>query len=162
VTHAVTLQRYLAIETGQEHGHQRRPRRHIHDAGVRRCGPDRALGVGGLVLDFVPATFLPVFAMTLALTRVTRARRRKGAAPSIIRGTVRPVHAVARGALFAFAALVLLGGAGLAMLIAILPALPTLAEVIAFKLAYGAAIGLLETPVILTATMRDPVNIMPA
>jgi len=72
------------------------------------------LGVGGLALDFVPATFLPVFAMTVALTLLPRARRRKGPAPSVTGCTVRPVHAMALGALFGFAALALLGGAGLA------------------------------------------------
>jgi len=48
------------------------------------------------------------------------------------------------------------------VVIAILPASPAFPEIVAFKLAYGAAIGLLETPAIRTAAMRDPVNMMPA
>lgn len=48
-------------------------------------------------------------------------------------------------------------GAGLVLVIA---GLPALADVVAFKLAYGAATGLLATPDILAAAMRDPESMM--
>ena len=114
-------------------------------------------GVGGLVLDFVPATFLPVLAMTIALTVLTRRRQRLGRTPRIAAPPLPLVtNPVLRGLLFAGIATVVLGGAGAALMAWWWSPDASFAAIFVFKLAYGAVLGAAAAAIVVGAALRDP------
>lgn len=118
-------------------------------------GPARLWGTGGgMAMDFIPATFMPVLGMTAALTVITHKRRDAGKVQRLAAAPWRvPHHPLARGLFFGLIATPIMGGVGLLLLAALWP-LPT-SSLVAFKLAYGAAIGLCVTPFVLIAALRD-------
>lgn len=116
-------------------------------------------GVGGLVFTFLPATFLPVAAMTIGMTAITRRRRQTGSAPAIPgRSRGLPDNLVLRSILLGTAATVVLGGIGTAALLALWKPATSFAALFAFELTYAAIVGLVMAPLIVTTALRDPID----
>lgn len=111
-------------------------------------------GVHGLAFDLVPTTFMLTLMTTFALTLIVRARRRRGLAGAD--GTLPlprrlPLRAVALALLLclvfvpASVLLLWLGWDGDW----------SYGRVMAFKIAYGAGVGLVATPLAVLAALRD-------
>lgn len=119
------------------------------------------LGTGALgpvARDMLNATIGPVIAFVPPLTLVTRSRTAAGVvAPLPARAFPRlPRPLLARIPMIAAAALVLLCLPGIALFLTYLHDAPRgVAEIMAFKTAYGAAIGLILAPLVLAAALRD-------
>lgn len=115
-------------------------------------------GMDGLAFDLVPTTFMITLMTTIALTFLTRARVRAGGVAALGGGSWLPAFPPIRGVLL-----------GLVATVAIVPAIVGLLalgwgrdwsfdEVLGFKMAYGAALGLLVTPIVLRFALRDGVR----
>lgn len=118
-------------------------------------GPIPLWGLHGLAFDLVPTTFMLTLMTTIALTLIVRARRRKGLAgaapgfPPLPRAL--PLRAVALALLLCLVfvplsvLLLRLGWSGDW----------SYGRVMAFKIAYGVAVGLVATPLAVLAALRD-------
>lgn len=113
-------------------------------------------GPGGLALDFLPATFIPVFGMTAGITWISRKRLRAGALRALVDEPIPlPKNIFLRGLLFGVAATIVLGLLGLGALMLIWSPQLTFKGLLSFKLIYGAAIGVFVTPLIILAVLRE-------
>ncbi len=112
-------------------------------------------GMQGVAFDLLPTTFMLTLMTTIALTLIVRARRRKGL-PAAEPGALRlPRNVLLRG--FALALLLCL------MFVPISVLLLNLGwngdwsydRMMIFKIAYGIAVGLVATPLVVLAALRD-------
>ena len=112
-------------------------------------------GMNGVAFDLVPTTFMLTLMTTIALTLIVRARRRKGL-PAAAPGALRLPHNLLPRAI------------SLALLLCLLfvPASVLLLKLgwsgdwsydrmMVFKIAYGVAVGLVATPLVVLAALRD-------
>jgi hypothetical protein len=114
-------------------------------------------GTDGLALDFVPQTFMVALMSALIPSLLTRRRVAAGAihargAPSLL-----PRNLLLRALLLALLATTLLGG-GATMILAVLLSGPVpFAALLPFKIAYGALVSALITPLALQAALAGPI-----
>lgn len=129
-------------------------------------GPIPLGGPKGIGFDLVPTTFMIVFMTTVALTLLTRSRRRKGAidrldlAAANATPTVRavrklPRHFVLRGFLTALGASIVFIPLMLGILIVAGVSEMTFVPFLAFKGVYGAFLAALFTPIVLVAALSS-------
>lgn len=116
-------------------------------------------GADGLAFDLVPTVFMITLMTTVALTLITRARIRKGAVPPM-RDSGRPIPGIVplRALLFALVATVAIVPLSVAILWLVWRGDWSFGAVMGFKIAYCAVLGLLVTPPILRAALRDGVR----
>jgi hypothetical protein len=120
--------------------------------GVQRIG---LWGTQGVAFDLVPTTFMLTLMTTIGLTIIVRRRVQAGKAKPAAGSTRLPRNPVLRGIVL-----------GLLMLLAFVPASVlalnlfwagdwTFNQMLLFKIAYGIAIGLIATPLVVLAALRD-------
>jgi hypothetical protein len=124
--------------------------------GLERIG---LWGAAGLALDLVPTTFMITLMMGIALTLITRGAVRKGQLAPVPASTILPRSVFVRAPLLAFAATIILVPVTVALLWLLWERDWTYGEVMAFKIAYGIALGAIVTPIVIGAALRDrPAN----
>jgi hypothetical protein len=113
-------------------------------------------GTDGLAFDLLPTVFMITLMTTIALTLITRARVRKGAVPPMTdMGPRLPRPAPVRALLLAGAAALAIVPVSVLALWAVWTGPWSYGAVMAFKIAFSALVGLLVTPPILRAALRD-------
>ena len=115
-------------------------------------------GMNGLAFDLVPTTFMLTLMTTIALTLLFRKRRSDGALPaSLAEGAPLPVphNPVLRGLVLGIVLLALFVPASIAVLAAVWQGDWPFAQVLAFKIAYGIAVGWVATPIVVLAVLRE-------
>jgi hypothetical protein len=111
-------------------------------------------GAGGLALDFVPQTFMIAMMSVFVPTALTRRRIEAGAVRARNgRPSRLPRNLLLRALLVAAVATLLLGGAATAILAVSWTALLDFATLLPLKIAYGAIVALLVTPLALRAAL---------
>ena len=112
-------------------------------------------GMQGLAFDLVPTTFMLTLMTTIALTLIVRARRRKGLA-QVPPGQPRvPCNVVARGIVFGLTLCGLFLPVSIVLLWLGWDGDWSYGRVMGFKIAYGVAVGLVATPLVVLAALRD-------
>ena len=113
-------------------------------------------GVGNLAFDFLPQSFMISLMSVLVPSALTRRRRRSGVvqpcAPVL---SWLPRNLLLRALLAAVAATALFGAAAALLLLALAPAQLSMAAVWPMKIAYGAALALVVTPLGLCAALGE-------
>ena len=113
-------------------------------------------GPKGVALDLVPTTFMLTLMTTIALTLIVRARKRAGKAATAAPGWPRlPRHPVLRGLLLGAALSLLFVPPTVLVLHLIWTDDWTYRGMMLFKIAYGIVVGLVATPVVVLAALRD-------
>jgi hypothetical protein len=115
-------------------------------------------GMNGLAFDLVPTTFMLTLMTTIALTLLFRKRRRDDVLPArLIDAPPLPVphNPVLRGAVLGLALLVLFVPASVVVLAAVWQGDWPFAQVLAFKVVYGVAVGWVATPLVVLAALRE-------
>jgi hypothetical protein len=115
-------------------------------------------GMNGLAFDLVPTTFMLTLMTTIGLTLLLRKRRQSGtlavaaeaAAPLLL-----PRNPVLRGVVLGAALLLLFVPACVFILAAVWQDDWPFAWVLAFKIAYGVAVGWVATPLVVLAALRE-------
>lgn len=115
-------------------------------------------GQDGLAFDLLPTVFMITLMTTIALTLITRARMRKGAVPPMTGASRLPRLLPLRAVLLAVAAVVAIVPVSVFLLWAIWSGPWSYGAVMAFKVAFSVLLGLLVTPPILRAALRDGVS----
>lgn len=113
-------------------------------------------GSGGVVFDLMLSTALPVFAMTIGLTKLTRRRRTAGAAPEAggkMWGAQRKL--ITRAILFVTAAILLLAVPAVWLLLMSWHVGFSFTRFLVVKMFYGALVGWVATPVIVLAALKE-------
>ena len=113
-------------------------------------------GADGLALDFVPQTFMVALMSALVPSLLTRRRVAAGAIHA--RGTPSPLprNLLLRALLLALLATILLGGGATIILAFLLSGPVAFGILLPFKIAYGALVSALVTPLALRAALADP------
>lgn len=112
--------------------------------------------VSEVAFDALPQSFMVVLMSTLVPTLLTRRRLSSGAvAPLPSSGIPLPRNLLLRALLLAVAAASIGGGMTLLVLPAIAPATWEFGAVLAYKIAYGAALALILTPLIVRRALSD-------
>ena len=120
--------------------------------GVHRIG---LWGIDGVGFDLVPTTFMLTLMTTIGLTIVVRRRLRAGKAKPAAGTSRLPKNPVLRGVVL-----------GLLMLLLFVPATVlalslswagewSFIQMLIFKIIYGVAVGLIATPLVVLAALRD-------
>lgn len=118
-------------------------------------------GMNGLAFDLVPTTFMLTLMTTIGLTLLFRRRRRSGSLPAMAHGAAPlplPHNAVLRGLVLGLALLLLFVPACVVLLAAVWQGDWPFAQVMAFKIAYGVAVGWVATPLVVLAVLRERVS----
>ncbi len=111
-------------------------------------------GMQGVAFDLVPTTFMLTLMTTFALTLIVRARRRKGLARAT--GAARlPRHLVLRAVALALLLCVVFVPATVLLLAATWGGDWSYGQMMVFKIVYGVAVGLIATPLVVLAALRD-------
>lgn len=117
-------------------------------------------GMNGLAFDLVPTTFMLTLMTTIGLTLLLRKRRRSGSLPAAAQGATPlplPRNPVLRGLALGLALLVLFVPVSVLILAAIWQGDWPFAQVMAFKIAYGVAVGWVATALVVLAVLREHV-----
>jgi hypothetical protein len=116
-------------------------------------------GEGGLAFDFIPQTFMISLMSVLVPTLLTRKRRRAGAVdrcepvlPWL------PRNVILRAVSIAIAATLVFSSAGAFTLAAAIPGPVPILTVAAFKIAYGALVAVIVTPLGLCIALGEEVS----
>lgn len=113
-------------------------------------------GTKGVAFDLVPTTFMLTLVTTIGLTLVIRARRRKGALHVADLGfPPLPRNVGARAVVLALSLSVLIVPVTVLALHLLWASNWSYAEMLAFKVAYGVMVGLVATPLVVLAALRD-------
>lgn len=113
-------------------------------------------GLGGLVLDSLPQSFMVALMSTLVPTALTRARIRRGlVAPVVGKPLPMPHNLVLRALLVAMGAMVLGTGLQAILLPALTPENWSVAAASTYKALYGALLGALITPAVIHGALAD-------
>lgn len=112
-------------------------------------------GMQGIAFDLVPTTFMLTLMTTIGLTIVVRRRVRAGAARPAAGTTQLPRHPVLRGIVLGFAMLLLFVPASVLVLHLFGAGGWSFGEMLVFKIAYGVAVGVVATPIVVLAALRD-------
>lgn len=119
-------------------------------------------GTRGMAFDLVPTVFMITLMMTIALTLITRARLRRGAAPALawsrdshVLLRLLPRNAVGRGLCLAAGATIVLVPLSVACLAGAGFQTMAFGPFVWFKVAYGVALAVLVTPIILLCAFGD-------
>lgn len=113
-------------------------------------------GDAGLAFDLLPTVFMITLMSTVALTILTRKRLRGGAVPPLTdRGPRLPRFVLLRALLLAAVATIAIVPLSVLALSLVWTAPWSFGAVLIFKIIYSAALGLIVTPVIVTAALRD-------
>lgn len=115
-------------------------------------------GQDGLAFDLLPTVFMITLMTCIALTLITRARMRKGAVPPMTGPSRSPHLLPLRAVLFALTAVVVIVPASVLLLWAVWTGPWSFGAVMAFKIAFSVLLGLIVTPPILRAALRDGVE----
>jgi len=114
-------------------------------------GGQREVGIWGqpgLAFDFIPQTFIASLLSVIIPSLITRVRSRSGALQAVTNGSWLPRNLLLRAVLIAAVLTLLLGGGAIAMVAAYKLPVP-IGAVYAIKIAYGALVALVATPVAL-------------
>lgn len=112
-------------------------------------------GPQGVAFDLLPTTFMLTLMTTLGLSLIVRARRRRGVA-QVAPGFPRlPRLLPLRGIVLGLALVVVFVPVTVLALWATWDGPWSYATMMAFKIAYGIAVGLVATPLVVLAALRD-------
>ena len=112
-------------------------------------------GVQGLAFDLVPTTFMLTLMTAIALTLIVRARRRGGLAQVPPGAPHLPANVVLRGIVLGLTLCGLFLPVSILLLWLGWGGDWSYGSVMAFKIAYGVAVGLVATPLVVLAALRD-------
>jgi len=117
-------------------------------------------GMGTLLFDSAPQSFLIAFLVTLILTLVTRKRLRDGKLTAVQNAEPHwlPKNLLLRALLLGTVTCLIGVGLHWLLLPLISPAIWPVAAVLVFKAAYGGLLGLLIPPLALAAVLREPIS----
>ena len=111
-------------------------------------------GMKGVAFDLLPTTFMLTLMTAFALTLIVRARRRKGLAAAT--GAARlPRHLVLRAVSLALLMCLLFVPASVGLLSLGWDGDWSYNRMMVFKIVYGVAVGLVATPLVVLAALRD-------
>lgn len=110
---------------------------------------------GGVAFDFVPQTFMISLMSVLVPTALTRKRVRAGTIERSPADSRLPSNIFLRALLIAVSATVVLGGMGVALLAVLGINTIPFGMLFPAKIAYGAAVSLIVTPIALRAALAD-------
>lgn len=112
-------------------------------------------GTQGVAFDLLPTTFMLTLMTTIALTLIVRARRRKGL-PAATPGSLGlPRNVVLRAVALALLLCVVFVPATVLVLGLVWDADWSYDQMMVFKIAYGISVGLVATPLVVLAALRD-------
>ena len=115
-------------------------------------------GTHGLAVDFIPQSFMISAMSVLVPTLIARKRIREGALSTRLSATPsRPfAHLAVRVVVLAALLTVILGAAGVALLSAVWTGPVGFWQAFPYKLAYGATVALIATPIGLSMALSEP------
>lgn len=120
--------------------------------GTRRIG---LWGADGVAFDLVPTTFMLTLITTLLVTWLVRRHVAAGATRPAAGTTKLPRNRLVRGVLLGLLMVVLLVPVTIAALNQFWAGDWTFGQMLLFKVVYGVAVGLIVTPIVVLAALRD-------
>lgn len=112
-------------------------------------------GMQGVAFDLVPTTFMLTLMTTIALTLIVRARRRKGLAAAEPGPLRLPHNVVLRGIVLALLLCLMFVPISILLLNLAWDGDWSYDRMMVFKIIYGIAVGLVATPLVVLAALRD-------
>lgn len=112
-------------------------------------------GMNGVAFDLVPTTFMLTLMTTVAVTWLIRRRVATGATKRAAGTTPLPANRLLRGLVLGLAMVVLLVPVTVAALSQLWVGDWTFGQMLVFKIVFGVAVGLIVTPLVVLAALRD-------
>lgn len=112
-------------------------------------------GMQGVAFDLLPTTFMLTLMTTIAMTLIVRARRRKGLPAAAPGALYLPDNIVLRGLTLALLLCFAFVPATVMVLHLVWSGDWSYDRMMGFKIAYGIAVGLVATPLVVLAALRD-------
>lgn len=112
-------------------------------------------GIEGVAFDLVPTTFMLTLMTTIGLTIIVRRRVRAGKAKHAAGNTRLPRNPVLRGIALGLIMLLLFVPASVMALNLFWAGDWSFNQMLLFKIFYGIAVGLIATPLVVLAALRD-------